>query len=128
MSEKLTVLVVEDELLIAVFIAGALEQAGFIPDIRQSGESAFAALDNCQFAYCALIVDIRLGPGPNGWDVARHAREVFANIPVICITADSGAEHRAYGVPCSVLVKKPFSERQIVNAVTRLLNSRPPSR
>lgn len=123
MDEQLIVLVVDDEPLIALSIADALEEAGFLHELCHSGETAMTALADSVPSYCALITDIRLGQGPTGWDVARHARELHADMPVVYITGDSAAEHGAYGVPQSILIGKPFVAMQIITAVSNLLNS-----
>lgn len=123
MDEQLIVLVVDDEPLIALAIADALDEAGFAHEMCHSGESAMTALGNLEPTYCALVTDIRLGKGPSGWDVARHAREVHASLPVVYITGDSAADHSAYGVPDSIMIQKPFVAVQIITAVSTLLNA-----
>lgn len=69
-----------------------------------------------------LITDVDLGGGPSGWDVARHAREILPDIPVIYITGGSADEWSAQGVPGSILVAKPFAPAQIISAIASLLN------
>ncbi|GAC1405527.1 MAG: response regulator [Novosphingobium sp.] len=122
LDERLTVLVVDDEPLIALAIADALEEAGFAHELCHSGDSAMATIDDREPAFCALVTDIRLGKGPTGWDVARHARVRHAALPVVYITGDSAADHSAYGVPESVMVQKPFVAMQIITAISNLLN------
>ena len=122
LDEPLTVLVVDDEPLIALAIADALEEAGFAHEMCHCGDSAMAMLAKREPAFCALVTDIRLGNGPTGWDVARHARELLAALPVVYITGDSAADHSAYGVPDSVMVQKPFVAMQIITAISNLLN------
>jgi DNA-binding response OmpR family regulator len=119
----LTVLVVDDEPLIALAIADALQDAGFAHEMRHTGESAMSALVDREPGFCALVTDVRLGKGPSGWDVARHAREMHASLPVVYITGDSAADHSAYGVPESIMIQKPFVSVQIITAVSTLLNA-----
>jgi len=123
LDDRLTVLVVDDEPLIALAIADALEEAGFAHELRHAGEDALTAIADRQPPFCALVTDIRLGAGPSGWDVARHARENHASLPVVYITGDSAADHSAYGVPDSVMVPKPFVAMQITTAISNLLNA-----
>ncbi len=128
LDERLTVLVVDDEPLIALAIADALEEVGFAYEIRNGGEAAMNAIAGHECAFCALVTDIRLGTGPSGWDVARHARENHASLPVVYITGDSAADHSAYGVPDSIMVQKPFVAMQITTAISNLLNAgKPPA-
>ena len=69
-----------------------------------------------------LITDIQLGAGPNGWEVARHARTKFANLPVVYVSGDSAADWTAEGVPCSIMLQKPYADAQILTAIASLLN------
>ena len=68
-----------------------------------------------------LITDIRLGVGPNGWQVARHARRKFANLPIVYVTGDSAADWTVEGVPGSVLLQKPYADAQMLTAMSNLL-------
>lgn len=127
MDDRLTVLIVDDEPLIALEIADALDDAGFAHETFHSGDRAMTAMGattgKSEPSYCALVTDIRLGQGPTGWDVARHAREIHSAIPVVYVTGDSAADHSAYGVPDSVMIQKPFVAVQIITAISNLLNS-----
>lgn len=73
-------------------------------------------------SYSALITDVHLGDGLNGWEVARRIREKEAGFPVIYITAYSASEWTAHGVPNSILISKPFAPAQLVTAISNLLN------
>ena len=123
MEQKQTVLIVDDEPLIALMIGEELGDVGFDPVICHCGKSAMTALGDREATYCALVTDIRLGSGPAGWEVARCARELQASIPVVYITGDSAPDHSAMGVPGSILIQKPFVAVQIITALSNLLNS-----
>jgi DNA-binding response OmpR family regulator len=116
------ILLAEDESLIALSIEEALEEGGFAVHTAESGEEAVAAIDADQHIFVGLITDIRLGDGPDGWDVARRSREVYPDIAVVYMSGDSAAEHRSRGVPGSLMVQKPFATAQIVNAIAALLD------
>ena len=116
------ILLAEDESLIALSIEEALGEGGFAVHTAESGEEAVAAIDADQHIFVGLITDIRLGDGPDGWDVARRAREVYPEIAVVYMSGDSAAEHRSRGVPGSLMVQKPFATAQIVNAIAALLD------
>ncbi len=69
----------------------------------------------------ALVTDINLGLGQDGFDVARHARAVYPHLPVIFISALNKERHRFEGVRGSEFIAKPFYPRQIVDALIRTL-------
>ena len=122
-------LVVDDELLIAEALREALEAEGFHVLVAATGTEALKLIDSESVALAALVTDIRLGEELNGWDVARHAREVHPLLPVVYISGDSVDAHSAYGVPDSVMLQKPFLNVQLVTALATLMNAaqQPPS-
>ena len=117
-----TLLLVEDEPAIRLSLADALAEAGYLVLESGSGEEAIAELD-AEAGIVGLVTDIRVGTGPSGWDVARHARRLQARLAVVYMTGDSAAEWTAEGVPNSVMVQKPFAVAQVVTAISTLLNA-----
>lgn len=66
----------------------------------------------------ALVVDVNLGASTTGFDVARFARQVIPELPVIYVTGDASREaFRAFGVPDSDFVEKPFNVDDLVSTV-----------
>jgi DNA-binding response OmpR family regulator len=114
-------LVVEDELHIQDLLKSALADAGFDVITACDGKQAIAELSTEAGRFKAVITDIRLGTGPDGWEVGRHARELVPDISVVYVTGDSGHAWPSRGVPGSVLVSKPFALAQIITAVSTLL-------
>ncbi len=119
------ILVVEDEALIQVMLEADLTDAGFTVIVEGSVGDAFAQLEASGSTCQALVTDINLGEDKSGWDIARHARELNPNIPVVYMTGDSAHEWPIQGVPGSVLVCKPFASVQIVNLVAQLITDTP---
>jgi DNA-binding response OmpR family regulator len=120
------VLVVEDDYLLQAFAEEALREGGFEVAVAPSGEQAIELLDSADGKYHALVTDIYLGPHKlNGWDVARHAREIDPGFPVVYMSGDSAEDWASKGVPNSVMLSKPFAPAQLVTAVSQLLNTGP---
>jgi len=115
------VLYVEDEALIQELGVTALEEAGFGVCAFLSGAMAVAALEDDSLAFRALVTDIDLSGQPNGWEVARLAREKFPDLPVIYVSGGSSHEWTSRGVPGSVLVAKPYAAAQLVVAVSNAM-------
>jgi len=120
------VLLAEDDALIGLALQVALEEGGYAVKHVSSGAEAMAAVDEPEIALAAIVTDIKLGAGADGWDVARHAREAIPAIPIVYMSGDSAHEHSARGVPDSVMLQKPFAPAQVVTAVSTLLNAVPP--
>ena len=117
----MSVLLVEDEVLILEVVQDALEQAGFRVQAVPSSFAALECLSEGVAELAGLVTDIRLGEGPSGWDLARHARRNRPDLPVIYMTADSAAAWPVEGVPRSKIVQKRFAVGQIVTALSTML-------
>jgi DNA-binding response OmpR family regulator len=122
LADTIILLLVEDEALILHTLEDVLTDAGFKVVTAIDGAEAIVALDNKDHALAGLITDIRIGDGINGWDVARHARELAPSFPVVYMSGDSVADWPAHGVPNSAILQKPFASAQMVTAISHLLN------
>jgi len=123
MTSSITILLAEDEPLVSLATSAALEGAGFAVLKAYNGDQAIAMLDRHGREVQGLITDVRLGAGPSGWEVARHARELNSALPIVYISGDCGADWPVEGVPCSAVVAKPFAEVQVITAIATLLNT-----
>mgnify|MGYP001617599988 CR=1 FL=1 len=123
MSAPATILLVEDEPLILLVAQTALEDAEFEVIVATNGDQAITALRSDGRPIKALVTDVRLGAGLDGWDVARAARRAQPRLPVIYATGDSAYLWPVHGVPNSIVVQKPYTTAQIVGALTGLLHA-----
>lgn len=119
------ILVAKDETLLHDPIEEALTEGGFELVIAGSGTEAISELEADAARFEALITDIKLGRGPNGWDVAHRARQLVPTMPVVYMSGDSAEDWLANGVPKSIMMQKPFALAQLVTAVSQLLNEKP---
>ena len=127
LSESPTILVVEDDQAIQGIVEDALSEGGFEVAVAASGEEAATLLNGNKGQYQALVTDIGL-PGPSdGWEVARRAREVNPDFPVVYMTGQHAEEWTSKGVPNSIMLAKPFAPAQLVTAVSQLLIKRTPT-
>jgi DNA-binding NtrC family response regulator len=123
MQEGPVVLVVEDDPQMQVLVEEVLKDAGFGCLITTSGEEANNLLVEGIGKYCALVTDIKLSGGIDGWKVGRCVRELNQYIPVIYMTGDSAEKWASCGVPHSIILNKPFALAQVVTAVAQPLNT-----
>ncbi len=115
-------LYVEDQVLIQMTVVEALQEAGYEVLVADSGKEALKRLEESSGAIRGLLTDVNLGRGPDGWDVARRARELIPGLPVVYVTGKSEHEWTSKGVPNSVVIGKPFAPTQAVVAISHLLN------
>ena len=114
------VLVVEDEPLVRQTIVEALEEGGYSVVEAENGADALETIAQAD-QLRGLVTDIRMGSGPNGWDVAHCARDKFPLLPVVYVSGDSVAEWSANGVPLSTVLQKPFANAELVTALANLM-------
>jgi DNA-binding response OmpR family regulator len=128
LENQLLILVVEDDQLIQSIVEECLSEGGFLAVMASSGEDAIDLLDAADGKYRALVTDINLSPSKiDGWDVARHAREIDPNFPVVYMSGKDADEWASKGVPNSIMLAKPFAPAQLITAVSQLLNASPPT-
>lgn len=127
MGDLLVVLVVEDDAPVQTIVEDALTDGGFEPAIAASGEEAVTLLKGIKGKYRALVTDIQLRGVMDGWEVARRAREIDPEFPIVYLTGGNAADWPFRGVPNSILLTKPFAPAQLVTAVSQLLNAGKPA-
>ena len=127
MEDQPVILVVEDDQEIQIIVEDALTEGGFAPAIAPSGEEAVTLLRGNRGSYRALVADVKLRGRMDGWEVAKHAREIDPNFPIIYMTGAGADQWPSHGVPNSLLLTKPFAPAQLVTAISQLLNSVPPT-
>lgn len=115
------VLLVEDEKAICELLSDSLREAGFEPICADSDQGAFEALRRGPEFAC-MVVDVNLGSGLTGYDVARFARRITPELPVIYVSGQtSEASYRANGVLGSLFVPKPFTPSELMERVRKLV-------
>jgi DNA-binding response OmpR family regulator len=115
------VLIVEDDILIQTMVEEALKEAGFETAIAPSAEEALTLIKGKVMNYRALVTDINLKGRMTGWEVAKQARQIEPEFPIIYMTGAAGHDWASHGVPNSILLVKPFAPAQLVTAVSQLL-------
>ena len=126
MEDLPVIMVVEDDQLVQTMVEAALSDGGFEPAIAASGEEAVTLLKGGT-KYRALVTDINLLGRMDGWEVAKRAREIDPEFPIVYMTGASADDYGSLGVPNSILLTKPFAPAQLVTAVSQLLNAGKPT-
>lgn len=120
--ENHTVLIVEDEWLVRMELAGAFEDEGCGVLESASAEDAAAVLDTAT-RIDLLVTDIRLSGTMTGWDLAATARTLRPGIAVIYVSANPAAPGR--DVTDSVFIDKPAMATDVLDTAARLLRPTP---
>ena len=117
------VLIVEDEPNIAEALSFLLEREGFAVSLASDGEKGLASARSER--PCAIVLDVML-PRKNGFEVLREIRgdPSVSTTPVVVLTARGQAHDRktASEVGADVYLTKPFSNRQVIDEIRRLVS------
>jgi hypothetical protein len=99
------------------------ERRSYRGGVRRHGRGgkALSELEADPSRFNGLITDISLGGGPDGWEIARRARELIRNLPVVYISGHGSADWPSKGVPNSLTLGKPFATAQLITAISTLL-------
>ncbi len=116
-TERRVVVLVEDEWMVRLDMADALDAGGWLVVEASSGEEALTLLDQ-ERQIDLLITDIRLAGLITGWDVAEAFHVARPEIRVIYVTANPAIEARL--VPRSVFLTKPLRNEEMVALSDRL--------
>ena len=116
------VLIVDDEPNIVVPLQFLMEQNGYQTLVAQSGEEALEAISKEEPDL--VLLDIML-PGIDGFEVCEIVRlkPEWRHIRIIFLTAKGRDVDIAKGLVLGAdeYITKPFSNQQIIDAVTKLL-------
>lgn len=112
-------LAVDDEPEIAQLVAVLMQQRGHSVETASSVAEAIDCLERATFD--AVITDLTLGSGPNGWDLARQIRARWPRSRVILSTGWGPqidiSEARAQGI--EAIVSKPYRVADLARAIER---------
>jgi DNA-binding response OmpR family regulator len=119
-----SVVVVEDEELIALFVRETLELAGYAVVSFARGEAASRYLQAHQVT-CAII-DVGL-PDLSGEELARTLRRSQPELPIILSTGYSAAllEKSFAADPWLRVLAKPYNDTRLLVEFERLIATRP---
>lgn len=107
------ILIVEDEIRIAAFIAKGLKAKGYNTTIVEDAETALAMPFSCQFDLALLDLGL---PGQDGLTVLETWRGQGVNFPVIILTARDDVMDKVAGLKGGAddYMTKPFSFAELL--------------
>lgn len=116
------ILVVEDDRAVSDVISDMLRGRGLDVQCVRTEEQAYARITSFP-ALDGLVLDVNLGRGATGFDIARFARQVMPDIAVVYVSGQAQpTAFKAFGVPDSEFVEKPFTPDELIEAVTSRLD------
>jgi two-component system response regulator RegX3 len=119
-----SLLLVEDELSLAVGLVDVLRVKGYEVDHVVSGEEALERAG--QRDYRLVLLDASL-PGMSGFEVLRHLRQRRSEVMVLMLTARGSEADRVLGFELGAddYVTKPFSLAELLGRIGAMLRRGP---
>ena len=105
-SAPIHVLFVEDEFLISEWVSQSLSEQGF--DVQTVTNAADALAHLAALPVDVLFTDINLPGAMDGAALARRARELQPQLPVVYASARATLLKQDARVPGSIVVPKPY--------------------
>ena len=114
------ILLIEDDVRTAGFVAAALRQIGSVVTHETDGRAGYERLHGN--AFDAAVVDVML-PSMNGLEIVRAWRAEGAEIPVVILSARSSADEKIAGLEAGAddYLGKPFSVAELVARLQTIL-------
>ena len=115
------VLIVDDEPNIVTSVRFLMKKAGFDTSVARDGEAALAEVE--RFRPDLVLLDAML-PHRDGFEVCQNLRSTgWTDLKIVMLTAKGRETEIAKGlaVGADAYVTKPFSTRELVDLVNRLL-------
>lgn len=122
---KESVLVIDDEQMVADYLRSSLERLGYRVAVCSDGVSALAVFERDPGAFDLVITDQTM-PGKTGFEVARTMLALRPDLPVILCSGFSSAlsSERVAAAGIRKFMMKPVSLYDLIPTVRFLLDSR----
>jgi len=120
MSDKLTLLLVEDDINLGTILKEFLQLKGFIVSLAKDGDEGSRYFS--ENFYNLVILDIMM-PKKDGFTLAKEIRAVSADVPMIFLTARSMQHDVIEGLKIGAddYITKPFSTEELFLRINAIL-------
>ncbi|HYW66638.1 MAG TPA: response regulator transcription factor [Candidatus Dormibacteraeota bacterium] len=117
---RMRLLLVEDDVRIARFVAKGLQEQSYAVDVVANGRDAVYQVEIND--YDVVILDVMI-PGIDGFAACRAIRSVGKRMPVLMLTARDGVEDRIHGLDSGAddYLTKPFEFGELLARLRALL-------
>jgi CheY-like chemotaxis protein len=122
-EKRASVLLVEDEPMISDLATEALQEQGFeVAAVSNAGEALRRLISGAPIDI--LFTDVNLPGGMDGGTLARRARELRPNLPVIYTSGRRAVIEQLDPVEGSMFVPKPYDPFRVARLIFLTVNSK----
>ncbi len=122
----ISVLVVEDEVLISNLVADVLSASGFVVHEVTTADEALRYIDS-DADIDVLFTDINLPGSMNGAELAERARALRPEMPIVYASGRFKLSEVSPLVPRSLFMAKPYDPNDVCALLTRLTSHGSPN-
>lgn len=114
------ILLVEDEVSLAMIVQDALVEEGYDVAIARDG---LEGIDHYFKAHPSLIIADVMMPEVDGFEMVRRIRQIDKEVPVLFLSARSSVDDIVFGfgLGANDYLRKPFSLRELIVRVKALM-------
>lgn len=118
-AAAISVLLVEDEVMISNLVADCLSESGFrVHEVATADEALRFIKSGANVD--VMFTDINLPGGMNGAELAERVRELRPEMPIVYVSGRYKISEISPLVPRSLFVAKPYDPNDICALLTRL--------
>ena len=120
MSDKVNILLVEDDFNLGLVVQDTLKREGFKTHLCRDGKEGLKQFNDKQYDLCVL--DVML-PEKDGFSLAEDIRKINEEVPIIFLTAKNMMEDKVKGFESGGddYLTKPFSNEEFLLRIKALL-------
>lgn len=120
MSDKIKILLAEDDDNLGLLLNSFIKAKGFEVDLARNGKEALEKYNNGNYQF--LILDVMM-PELDGFSVAKEVRNIDKKVPILFLTAKTMKEDKLEGfsIGADDYLTKPFSMEELVARIEAIL-------
>jgi CheY-like chemotaxis protein len=118
-TARVSVLLVEDEVLISHLVSEWLSERGFAVHEATTAAEALRYIDGGG-AVDVMFTDVNLPGGMNGAELAQRARERRPELPIVYASGRYASADLGGLVPRSIFMPKPYDPEDLCTLLARL--------
>ncbi|MBI1202829.1 MAG: response regulator [Rhodopseudomonas sp.] len=118
-ANAISVLLVEDEVLISELVTEMLSDCGFKVHEAATGQEALAYIESGG-PVDVMLTDINLPGGIDGTELAIKVRQKRPDMPIVYASGRYSGSGLGQMVPRSIFVPKPYDPAQVCKLLARL--------
>lgn len=119
-SPRFHIFIVDDEPVVARYLAGLLPLSKFKVDVVSSGPECLEKIEAATSAFDLVLIDSEM-PGMDGFATVRQLRKVSSNIPVVMMSCFSSPEQTVEAWQCGAqdFLQKPILQSDLEKLIAK---------